>query len=266
MIHPIAEIGRVQESREISPLLWDIEVIAPLIASVTRAGQFAHVRVSEGFNPFLRRPLSIGPIVGDVLRLIFHVRGEGTRLLAAKKPGDPIDLIGPLGHPIQVPDGNHPLIFLTGGIGVVPLLLFDDQLPHERERIFILGVRSQSTIPVSLAEAETRHVRWSSDDGSIGFHGNTVQLLERTVEDLGKEGVPLVIACGPGPMLRGMKKFCSEHDIPALVSLEVPMGCGVGACQSCAVPRSDGKGYFLVCKEGPIFDSRTVVLDTGELP
>ena len=266
MTAPIAEIGRVNTTREISANLWDIEIDAPRISAVTRAGQFAHVRVSGGFDPFLRRPLSIGPIAGDKLRLIFQVRGEGTRLLAAKKSGDPVDLIGPLGHPIQIPDGEGPVIFLSGGIGVVPLLTLDDQLPGKRERIFILGVRSTATIPVSLAEAAERHIQWSSDDGSLGFHGNTVQLLERIVDGLAKNTAPLVIACGPGPMLRGMKSFCLKRRITALVSLEVPMGCGVGACQSCAVPRSDGKGYYLVCKDGPVFDCRDVVLEPGELP
>ncbi len=266
MIPPIAEIGLVRESIEISPNLWDISIEAPRLASVTRAGQFAHVRVSAGFDPFLRRPLSIGPIAGDVLRLIFHIRGEGTRLLAAKRSGDTIDLIGPLGHPINVPKGHNPIIFLTGGIGVVPLQILDDQMPKERERVFILGVRSAFTIPLSLSEAMQRNILWASDDGSLGYHGNTVQLLKNVVDGLSADKKPLVIACGPAGMLRGMKKFCIERNIPSLVSLEVPMGCGVGACQSCAVPRSDGKGYYLVCKDGPVFDCLDILLETASLP
>lgn len=260
---PLAEIGFVESAREISPHLWDLTINAPRIASATRAGQFVHVRVSEGFAPFLRRPLSVGPISEDTLRLIFHVRGEGTRLLAAKKPGDPVDLIGPLGHPIEIDSNFDFLIFLTGGIGVVPLLTLDYQLPAEINRTFILGVRSQSTIPVSLDEASSRNILWASDDGSLGFHGNTVDLLKKEFGALSATTNPIVITCGPLPMLIGAKKFCLEKDIPLLVSLEVSMGCGVGACQSCAVPRSDGKGYYLVCKDGPVFDSREVLLDSG---
>jgi len=266
MIPPIAEIGRVKRAEEISPGLWDMAIAAPRISTVTQAGQFAHVRVSEDFNPFLRRPLSIGPISGDDLRLIFHVRGEGTRLLAAKRPGDAVDLIGPLGHKIDVPAANNPLIFLTGGIGVVPLLTLDTQLPTSRKRIFILGVRSTRTIPVTLEEAVERKILWASDDGSLGFHGNTVQLLQKVIDELDPNAKPLVIACGPGPMLKGMKQFCEKRSIPALVSLEVPMGCGVGACQSCAVPKSDGSGYYLVCKDGPVFDAKDVSLEPGVLP
>lgn len=263
MIAPIAEVGRVTASREISAGLWDLVITAPQIASVSRAGQFAHVRASDGFNPFLRRPLSIGPVTDTELRLIFHVRGEGTRLLAAKGIGDPVDLIGPLGHPIEIPADASPLIFVTGGIGVVPLLTLDYQLPFRRDRMFILGVRSVEHIPVSLSEAASRSIRWASDDGSLGFYGNAVQLLGQLVGELNDGVKPLVIACGPGPMLKGTKKFCLDSGIPALVSLEVTMGCGVGACQSCAVPRSDGKGYLLVCKDGPVFDCRDVVLEPG---
>lgn len=265
MNRPVAEIGQVTATKQISSGLWDIEVYSPKIAVQTRAGQFAHVRINDSFNPFLRRPLSIGPIQDGKLRLIFAIRGEGTRLLSQKKPGDAIDLIGPLGGVFEIPDDDSALVFLTGGIGVVPLLLLDDQLPKRRERVFILGVRSVDSIPVTLDEAEKRHIRWSSDDGSVGFHGNSVQLLENVLNGLGSRKAR-VIGCGPGKMLAGMKRLCQEMKIPASASLEVPMGCGVGACQSCAVPRTDGKGYLLVCKDGPIFDCNDVVIEPEVLP
>lgn len=265
MNRPIAEIGRVTASDQISPGLWDIEVEAPGIASETRAGQFVHVRVSDNFNPFLRRPLSVGPIRDGKLRLIFHVRGEGTRLLSLKRPGAQVDLIGPLGGVFDIPEDDSVLVFLTGGIGVVPLLLLDDQLPKNRERAFILGVRSFDAAPVTMKEATARHIQWASDDGSVGFHGNSVQLLWKVLNEL--EGRPArVIGCGPGKMLVGMKRLCQELNISASASLEVPMGCGVGACQSCAVPRTDGKGYLLVCKDGPIFDCDRVVIEPEVLP
>jgi len=238
---PVAEIGIVRSSRCVSPDLWDIEVESPRIASLTRAGQFVHVRVSDSFNPLLRRPLSVGPICGSALRLIFHVRGEGTRLLAAKRPGDPVDMIGPLGCGFPKFEPAELLVLLTGGIGVVPLLLLSDQLPPEQERRFILGVRSVSHVPVALQEASERGILWSSDDGSLGFRGNAVQLLEKLLDEAGSRPIR-VIGCGPARMLSGMKALCASRNVPALASLETPMGCGVGACQSCAVPRSDGEG------------------------
>jgi dihydroorotate dehydrogenase electron transfer subunit len=265
LTHPIAEIGIVESVKMISTDLWDVSVLSPKIAAKTRAGQFVHVRVSDGFNPFLRRPLSVGPVQGDTLRLIFNVRGEGTRLLAVKQPGDKLDLIGPLGGKFIIPEDDSILIFLTGGIGVVPLLLLDDQLPTERERIFILGVRSINTIPVLIEEASRRNIRWASDDGTLGYKGNSVALLKEILDRL--KGRPAtVFACGPGVMLSAMKKLTVERGIPAFASLEVPMGCGVGACQSCAVPKADGSGYLLVCKDGPVFDCRSVILEPEVLP
>ena len=240
-------------------------VLSSKIAAASRAGQFVHVRVSEGFIPFLRRPLSIGPASGDFFRLIFTVKGFGTRLLAAKAPGSALDLIGPLGRPFPSPDKDRLPILVAGGIGVVPLLLLDNQLSVEQEREFLLGVRSRQDATVDEVEVDQRCIRLSSDNGSIGFHGNVISLLRKRLEELKQKKV-VIYGCGPGPMLCALKKLCQETSIPAYVSLEVPMGCGVGACQSCAVPRSDGGGYYLVCHDGPVFNAKDVELNPGALP
>lgn len=246
----------------IAPDLWDMVVESPRIAAVSRAGHFVHARVADGYLPFLRRPLSIGPVGNGRLRLIFQIRGEGTRLLARRQAGETIDLIGPLGSTFPDPmPGEHPIL-LGGGIGAVPLMLLDDQIPTELRRTFLVGARSRSILSITEAEASTRNVRWATDDGTLGFHGNSVALLEQVISHVA--GTPVVYSCGPGPMLRAMKRLCTERGVKAYASLEVPMGCGVGACQSCAVKKSDGSGYLLVCKDGPVFDARDVVLE-GEL-
>ncbi|NQT35177.1 dihydroorotate dehydrogenase electron transfer subunit [bacterium] len=257
---PIAEKGVVDQIRKISDDTWDIKVFSPGIAKSSKAAQFVHVRVSEDFRPFLRRPLSVGPCSGDYLRLIFTVKGSGTRLLAQKSTGDVIDLIGPLGNPFKLPEDDEYPIIVGGGIGVVPLLLLDDQLEPDTPRDFLLGVRTESLLPVDEPEIKHRNIQIASDDGSIGFGGNVVQLLERKLSKLQSNRV-VVYACGPGMMMYALKQVCIKHSIKAYISLEVPMGCGLGACQSCAVPRSDGDGYLLVCQDGPVFDATEVLIE-----
>ena len=262
---PIAEKGVVDQIRKISDDTWDMNVFSPGIAKSSKAAQFVHVRVSEDFRPFLRRPLSVGPCNGDYLRLIFTVKGSGTRLLAQMNPGDAVDMIGPLGNPFRLPeDDEYPLI-VGGGIGVVPLLLLDDQIPNEIPRNFLLGVRTESLLPVDELEIKKRNIKIASDDGSIGFHGNVVQLMEKKLSELQTNRV-VVYACGPGMMMYALTLLCLKHSIMAYISLEVPMGCGLGACQSCAVPRSDGDGYLLVCQDGPVFDAAEVALEPEALP
>jgi dihydroorotate dehydrogenase electron transfer subunit len=260
---PIAEIGRLIAGREISLDQWDMIVEAPKIAKQTQAGQFVHVRVGDGFNPFLRRPLSIGPVDGDQIRLIFTVRGEGTRLLTRKHVGDPVDLIGPLGRPFILPAADELPVFVTGGIGIVPLLALDSKLPKAQNRLFLFGVRSRNAMPVTNEELAARRIQISSDDGSIGHHGNVISLLEKVLPE-DSNAKKAFYACGPEPMLIGLKRFCVENNYRCYISMEVPMGCGLGACQSCAVPRADGNGYLLVCKDGPVFDCRDVLLKPEE--
>jgi len=265
MTSPAAEMGIVKAVRQISDGCWDVSVQAPFNALHSRAGQFVHVRVGEGFNPFLRRPLSVGPCREGRLRLIFTVRGRGTRLLTGSSPGDKLDIIGPLGNPYQMPDEDEVAVMVAGGIGIVPLLLLDDQMSPKQERMFIAGFRSGSLLTVDGNEATARRIRVATDDGSMGFHGTAVALLQNCLAEYqGKR--PFIYACGPGPMMAAMKKFCSERGIRAQVSLEVPMGCGLGACQSCAVPRADGKGYLLVCHDGPVFDINDVDLTPENRP
>lgn len=256
---PTAEKGIVVQIRKINDDIWDMTVSAPVIAGNSRAGQFVHVRVSEEFNPFLRRPLSVGPCSGDFLRLIFIVKGRGTRWLCNRCPGDHIDMIGPLGHPFQLPEPGAHSFLVAGGIGIVPLLLLKDQLPEGTSVDFLLGVRSVSLLTIDNAEIRQKKIQLASDDGSIGFHGSVVELLEQYLHKCEGKGIA-VYGCGPYPMLSVLKSVCTPKSIRLYVSLEVPMGCGMGACQSCAVSKVDSDGYYLVCQDGPVFDAAKVDL------
>jgi len=261
-MQPISEACEIISNTEITTDTWEMAVVAKRIATECKPGQFVHVRTGSGFNPFLRRPLSIGPCNGDRLRLIFIVRGVGTRILAEMQPGEIVDLVGPLGNPYQLPDKDEIAILVGGGIGVVPLLILNDYLPKERENHFLLGIRSMDLLPILPAEIEQRGIDIASDDGSIGFNGLVTHLLESKLDELAGRSMR-IYGCGPEPMTRAIKDICIKRGIPAQVSLEVPMGCGVGACQSCAVLRVDGNGYLLVCKDGPVFDVNEVDLTPG---
>ncbi|MFH0764831.1 MAG: dihydroorotate dehydrogenase electron transfer subunit [Calditrichota bacterium] len=257
------EIAGVQSNRMISEGIWKMVAIAPRISALPRPGQFVHVRVSSGFKPFLRRPLSLGPCLDGKITLIYAVRGEGTRLLTTKVRGDPIDLIGPLGRGFDLPPPDLIPILVGGGIGVVPLLFFNYSLGCSGyPRQFLLGVRSAAFLNVNENDIARRRIKIASDDGSVGFKGNVIQLLEKTLDEKPDRQV-MIFACGPNPMLAELKRLCLERNLEAQVSLEVPMGCGVGACQSCAVARADGSGYWLVCQDGPVFNIRDVLLDPG---
>ncbi len=261
MLQPIIELGEIKQITNISPLIWEMDVYSPKISSVAQAGQFVHIRVEDRFIPFLRRPLSIGPITNnDTMKLIFAVRGEGTRLLSSKSKGYILDLIGPLGNPFTMPSANEVAILAAGGIGIVPLLFLYQTLPQYTERAFLLGMRSLRHTPINLLHIEHLNLKLASEDGSIGSKGTVIDILLETLEIYQNRTI-VIYACGPIPMLHKIKEIGISKSIKTYLSLEVPMGCGIGACQSCAVARSDGNGYYLVCHDGPVFEAKDIMLN-----
>lgn len=162
---PIAEVGKIVSIKTISSAAIEIMVRSPQIATHTYAGQFVHVRVGDNFRPFLRRPLSVGLIDGDLISLVFTIRGSGTKLLAEKKPNDDLDLIGPLGNgfPKEI-SSKDKVILIGGGIGIVPLLLLADQLPKTIDQLFILGVRSSEVITVTPEQIKKFSIQIATDD------------------------------------------------------------------------------------------------------
>lgn len=237
----------------------DYTILCPEMAQQAKAGQFVHIRV-PGFT--LRRPISICEVdkAAGTLRILFDIRGEGTKVLAGCKEGDLIDVMGPLGNGFDLLDPQKKAVVVGGGIGVPPML---ETAKHYKENATaILGFRNKDLVVLTKDFEENRcPVMLCTDDGSLGHHGLVTDLLKKRIE----EGpVDIVYACGPKIMLKFVAKMCQEHGIRCQVSLEERMGCGVGACLVCACKTKKENGeetYSHVCKNGPVFESEKVVFD-----
>jgi dihydroorotate dehydrogenase electron transfer subunit len=96
----------------------------------------------------------------------------------------------------------------------------------------------------------------ATDDGSFGHNGTVVDLLNRTVHQL-RPGI--IYACGPERMLEKVSETADDFGIECQVSLESKMACGIGACLGCACVTKDG--LKMTCKDGPVFDARSIVWD-----
>ncbi|NOX17768.1 MAG: dihydroorotate dehydrogenase electron transfer subunit, partial [Chlorobi bacterium] len=99
----------------------------------------------------------------------------------------------------------------------------------------------------------------STDDGSRGFKGNVVEHFASEYSELKNRDLK-IFACGPTPMLKSIRRFALENDLLCDLSLESHMACGFGLCQGCPVEKTDGSGYLLVCKNGPVFDAGEIKL------
>jgi len=233
-----------------------IKVHCPEITAVIRPGQFLNVRVSESVFPLLRRPFSICDVEGESLFLMFNILGEGTKLLAKKHPGETIDILGPLGNGFNL-EGNYDMaIIVAGGLGAAPFPYVVRKIADGKNiRCFIGGRTSHDVIQFGM-----KNILTSTDDGSLGFKGNVVDLLQSNLISIDLQKVK-VFACGPNAMLRTLKEFTIKNNIECEASTECAMACGFGICQGCPIEAvNQPEKYYLVCKDGPVFNVRDVVI------
>jgi dihydroorotate dehydrogenase electron transfer subunit len=232
-----------------------IKINSPEIAKSCSPGQFCNIKVTNSTFPLLRRPFSICDIEGDNIYFIFTVYGEGTRLLSQKKVGEIIDVLGPLGNGFNLQGNFETAVIAAGGIGAAPFPFLTKFLQSDKKIFtFIGGCTSKDIIKYGM-----KNILISTDDGSLGFKGNVIQLLEEN-KNLLNENKIKIFGCGPTAMLKALKEFSLENNFECEVSTECSMACGFGICQGCPIEATDKEGYYLVCKDGPVFDIRKVVL------
>lgn len=240
---------------ELGNSIFLIKVHCPEIAREAAPGQFCNIKVSDSGFPLLRRPFSICDIEGGDLTFMFNMIGEGTKTLAHKKIGEKLDILGPLGNGFIVDDAYEAAIFVAGGLGAAPFPFLTKALPEDKKLFTFVGGRSSGEV----ITYGMKNVIISTDDGSKGLKGNVVELLEANKALLDESSIK-VFACGPTPMLRAVKDFCIKYGYQCEVSTECAMACGFGICQGCPIEALDKEGYYLVCKDGPVFDIRKVVI------
>jgi dihydroorotate dehydrogenase electron transfer subunit len=258
---------------------------APNVAAAARPGQFVNIRPPLD-SAILRRPLGIYRTVDDTdLDILFKVVGRGTVSMAGCRPGDVLDLIGPLGNGFSLDAPPEIAILVAGGFGIAPLYPLARALRGRVGRC-ALFVGTEEELPLETADS-AMHLSFVDPDVSatltdfeeLGvacrvasmreregfFRGLVTDLLERFVHGGGADalgaGRGRIYACGPWAMLRKTAAIAAEHDLPCDVLLEERMGCGIGACMSCAVRviGPDGKpAYERACVEGPVFDARRI--------
>ena len=243
--------------------LYKFSVSAKEIVGLAKPGNFIEIRINENLDPFLRRPISIYNLNKEdgILEFIFQVKGKGTELLAKKKEGDKIDIIGPLGNGTFKYDDYQNVAVIGGGIGIFPLYELSKQANSANKKVHTyLGFRNKELVTLEEEfDKISTTLTITTDDGSYQNSGFAIDYLEN---DLEKNNIDCIYACGPLPMLKAVKKLAEERNIPCQVSLEEKMGCGMGVCLGCAVKTTDSTDdnpqYLHVCKAGPVFDSKLV--------
>ena len=264
---PVQKMCTVAEAVRLNEFAYSLTLeVGEEMASQTSCGQFVHIKC--GAERLLRRPISICDWQGDLLRVVFEVRGEGTQWLSRRKAGDTLDVLGPLGHGFDL--SAKRLLVVGGGIGVPPMLGVAKAAASAGAEVHAaLGFRDQGHQMLTDAFVECcRSMSVISDDGSTGRKGFVTELVEEFLRNQpcagadcaacsGKPEPVVVMACGPKGMLKAVAAACAAHGVACQVSLEERMGCGVGACLVCACDMADGSRKH-VCKDGPVFNAGEV--------
>ena len=268
------------EAREILPGQWLQTYHAPALATGSRAGQFVHVRTGDLSGFVLRRPFSINTadVATGTISIHFRTIGRGTEWFTHLRPGDTIDMLGPLGRPFEVDPRSQHLLLIAGGLGMAGVRSLADEAVRDGRQVTLLfgAASARDVYPTSLLPDEVEYVI-ATDDGSVGHHGFVTDLIPAY-----EAWADQAFACGPEPMLQALARLAATRSnrmgvaklgrkrggrkaIPAgsptarrraflQVSMEQRMGCAVGACLGCVVMATSGVPQR-VCREGPVFAS-----------
>jgi dihydroorotate dehydrogenase electron transfer subunit len=261
--------GRVLSNKRLTPEMYKIVLRLPSGWGPPRAGQFVQLACPPIEATGLRRPYGLAGYrateSGVEIDIVYGVVGTRSRCLSQCRPEQSIDLIGPLGRPFLPFPGRTPVL-VGGGRGIAPLLMLAQEWRGDYpDGVLIYGVRTASQL-VPLGDP-TYSPRIATDDGTAGFTGTVVQLLEE-LHQMREVRVDehALFACGPNAMLAALSEWARQCGLPCQVSLETGFGCGFGICAGCAVPMRSRDGavqdafhrYVLACREGPVMDGLVV--------
>ena len=265
---------KILVNEQVAPNYFRMSLEAPQVAGEAEAGQFIHIRVNDEYIPLLRRPLSIHRISEKLqnIEILYEMVGKGTKILAGKRSGEELDILGPLGNGFKF-GLSEASILVAGGMGVAPLLALAEEIVQKRgKKVYaLIGAKTRQLVldEKNLIDLGVE-VKVATEDGSYGRKGLATDLLKDLLSTF-SFGVPAarrvasttVYACGPEKMLRDIAAITVGRGIPCQVSLENRMGCGVGVCRGCVVKvkslKSKIESYKRVCKDGPVFEATEIV-------
>ncbi len=241
----------------------DVRLSDEFIPRVVKPGQFVMVRVRENNYPLLPRPFAVVDVNRErgEFRLVIKIVGIATSLMKSLRVGDSLYVTGPLGRGIELKDsGISRVILLLRGVGSASAT-FLARCAFEMEMevyTFLSASTSKRLVCRDLLKRYSTELFIATDDGSEGYGGNAIELVE---DFLSQRDVDAVYTCGSRRFARYVERGDISGRFKGYVFLERSMACGVGFCHGCAVAKRNGKGYFLVCKDGPVFRVGEVMLD-----
>uniref|UniRef100_A0A7C4GCX2 Oxidoreductase n=1 Tax=Fervidobacterium thailandense TaxID=1008305 RepID=A0A7C4GCX2_9BACT len=195
-------------------------------------GQFAMVGTETTLT---RKPYTLGLWDGK-LAISVKVVGEGSRYIV--ETGNSIEILAPLGNPFRPPQNK-------GAVLVAPSCIAEG---IHLAKTFESDLYICSKTPLKaefLAEIVGKLGRTKCVVGDEAF----IKLLDEITE----QSYSWIFVSGSKMMeeIAYKRVRARSREIEVYVSLNEYMGCGIGACKSCAVETFEGIKH--VCTDGPVF-------------
>ncbi|MCY4209610.1 MAG: dihydroorotate dehydrogenase electron transfer subunit [Gammaproteobacteria bacterium] len=278
------EDAAVVQQQPLAAEQYLLRLAAGACAAQARPGSFVHLRCHEALP--MRRPMSImraDPNAGWI-DILYKVHGQGTQKLAGARPGDHINLLGPIGTPFKLQGYRRFPLLIGGGVGippmvflaehiatqatdVQPLVIMGSEIPFPFQprpsQVMVDGVPPEALACMPLLEDWGIPSRLTSKQGYPGcYDGFVTDLARLWLSNLApsqRQQVEL-FSCGPTPMLHAVAELAAEFSLPCQISVEEYMACATGGCAGCAIPvyRNGETIMQRVCVDGPVFEAAEV--------
>lgn len=248
----------VESNIIIAPNTIQLKLVSEKKLEQIHCGQFLHLEVPAA-GLLLRRPFCIAMFDDFSVTIIIAIIGKGTIELAKVRAGDKLHAILPIGNGYKLKREHKTVALIGGGVGVAPLLSVPKCYPGVRF-YSILGFSNKEHVILKNEFELVSGVKICTDDGSCGFCGYPSDYLDKDIKIIKPD---VILTCGPTPLLKAVARVSLKHNIPAFMSGESRMGCGVGACLvcTCAVKQSDeSMKNVRACVDGPVFDLKDIIL------
>lgn len=248
----------IVNKKNISSVISEFEVYAPLIAAKAKAGQFIILRGSLTGE---RVPVTIVDWNAQkgTITIIVQSIGKSTASFNVLNTGDKfLNVAGPLGTAIEIKNYGTVAV-VGGGVGIAEVYPIAKALKEAGNKVIsILGARTKELL---ILEDQMKSVSdktiVATDDGSYGQKGLVTDALKGLVD--GGEKIDAGFIIGPIPMMKFTARLMVTLGIKPFASLNPIMLDGTGMCGCCRVV-VNGETKF-ACVDGPMFEASNIDFD-----
>ena len=255
----VAELAKVTANAAVNAEYRHLVVDCSEVAASAQPGQFFQLLCPHpvGEQPFLRRPMSLygaDPLKRQV-EFLYKVTGSGTRGLDTIKPGDHLDIMGPLGAGFTLDPTWRHIVAVGRGAGLATLAPLAKAAKANGTKVTAIfsARRPEPLVSADLFKSHGAEVVPVTDSQQTSGPGH----VERILRGLIAEGrCDAFFTCGSSRLMRVQQRLAIEYGLPGQVAMEQQMACGIGLCYCCVRDFNVGGEIVSrrVCWDGPVFD------------